>query len=75
MNNEKNDLRVFKGGRWFVKYRGTTSFSYGFKSKADALRWIQIHPALDQQFGGRFYLKCVNDPYDIVNRKGEEMRV
>jgi hypothetical protein len=71
----ENDLRVFKGGRWFIKHDGTTTYTYGFKNKRDALEWVQAHPALDQQLGSTFYLRGVNTGYYLVNRKGVGMRV
>lgn len=59
-----------KGARWFVRYGPTTKFTRGFRTKAEASRWINELDHLDWRVGYMFRLK--GDEYEVcvVSRKG-----
>ncbi len=63
------------GLRYFIKRGATTWYSVGFRSKANASKWIDSHgDALEWRAGFVFRLRGDARDVDIVNRKGELAR-
>lgn len=70
----RTDLLCSKGARWFQRYGNCTRYSEGFRSKADASKYIDCKPDLEWRAG--FIFRLYGDKHDrmIVNRKGEIAR-
>ena len=60
------------GLRWFIRRGASTYYNFGFRTKARANAWIELHGgALDWRAG--YIFRLVGDPVDveIVSRYGK----
>lgn len=68
---------IQKGNRYFWRVGDTTHFNQGFKSKNDCDEWInQVRDKyyFDWRVGFVVKFRLFDDPYYLVDRKGNEVK-